>query len=54
MKINAKTFAGVGLGLVAGYFLFKSIFGNLINYSYITNIKVMTNVLHSRKGRATS
>lgn len=24
MKINAKTFAGVGLGLVAGYFLFKS------------------------------
>lgn len=23
MKINAKTFAGVGLGLVAGYFLFK-------------------------------
>lgn len=24
MKINGKTFAGVGLGLVAGYFLFKS------------------------------
>jgi hypothetical protein len=24
MKINAKTFAGVGLGLLAGYFLFKS------------------------------
>ena len=24
MKINAKTFAGVGLGLVAGYFLFKN------------------------------
>jgi hypothetical protein len=24
MKINAKTFAGVGLGLFAGYFLFKS------------------------------
>ena len=24
MKINAKTFAGVGLGLVAGYFLFKT------------------------------
>lgn len=24
MKINAKTIAGVGLGLVAGYFLFKS------------------------------
>ena len=24
MKINAKTFAGIGLGLVAGYFLFKS------------------------------
>ena len=23
MKINAKTFAGIGLGLVAGYFLFK-------------------------------
>ena len=24
MKINAKTFAGIGLGLVAGYFLFKN------------------------------
>jgi hypothetical protein len=24
MKINAKTFAGVGLGLIAGYFLFKN------------------------------
>jgi len=24
MKINAKIFAGVGLGLVAGYFLFKN------------------------------
>lgn len=24
MKINAKTFAGIGLGLVTGYFLFKS------------------------------
>jgi hypothetical protein len=24
MKINGKTFVGVGLGLVAGYFLFKS------------------------------
>lgn len=24
MKINAKTFAGVGVGLVAGYFLIKS------------------------------
>jgi len=24
MKINAKTFAGVGLGLVAGYFIVKS------------------------------
>lgn len=24
MKINVKTFAGVGVGLVAGYFLFKS------------------------------
>jgi hypothetical protein len=24
MKINAKTFAGVGLGLLAGYFLFKN------------------------------
>jgi len=24
MKINAKTFAGIGVGLVAGYFLFKN------------------------------
>jgi hypothetical protein len=24
MKINVKTFAGVGVGLVVGYFLFKS------------------------------
>ena len=24
MKINVKTFAGIGVGLVAGYFLFKS------------------------------
>jgi hypothetical protein len=24
MKLNVKTFAGVGLGLLAGYFLFKS------------------------------
>lgn len=24
MKINVKTFAGIGVGLVAGYFLFKN------------------------------
>jgi hypothetical protein len=24
MKINAKTFAGIGVGLLAGYFLFKT------------------------------
>lgn len=24
MKINAKTFAGVGIGLIAGYFLLKN------------------------------
>jgi hypothetical protein len=50
MKINAKTFAGVGLGLVAGYFLFKN---NNKKFLYISGMGLagglLANLILNRK-----